>query len=36
VRLKTDRANKAWSLSFEIEDWASVAEYRYRLETDTA
>ncbi len=36
VRLKTSRANNGWTLSFEVEDWASVAEYRYRLETDTA
>lgn len=36
VRLKTSRASNGWTLRFEVEDWASVAEYRYRLETDTA
>jgi hypothetical protein len=36
VRLTTSRANNGWTLHFEVEDWASVAEYRYRLETDAA
>lgn len=36
VRLETSRASNGWTLRFEVEEWASVAEFRYRLETDTA
>jgi len=36
VRLKTSRASNGWTLRFEVEDGAAVAEFRYRLETDTA
>ncbi len=36
VRLETLRHNAGWSLRFEVEDRASVAEFRYRLETHTA
>lgn len=35
VRLRSSRSNSGWSLRFEVDDQASVAEYRYRLETDT-
>ncbi|MEP7009050.1 MAG: hypothetical protein ABJC13_01880 [Acidobacteriota bacterium] len=35
VRLESERSNSGWSLSFQAEDEDSVAEYRYRLETDS-
>jgi len=36
VKLESSRSNSGWSLRFEVEEKASVAEYRYRLETDTS
>ncbi|HEV7671458.1 MAG TPA: hypothetical protein VGS22_23305 [Thermoanaerobaculia bacterium] len=36
VKLESSRSNSGWSLLFEVEEGKSVAEFRYRLETDTA